>query len=360
MPILNIDVSAIHFNLNTLLDICKQNSLEFVPVIKSFSGVSNILEILDCSSIKTLGLSRLSTVNQVSKFRYNPLLTCISLVDQDRFTEAFFQFDEVYVSSEVALSSYISLAKSNPHKNIRLIFLVDCGDHREGLDPNKVYDLIAKHCKSVPHNLQIAGLATTLGCNYGVLPNEENLAVLESLSKRLELLLEHRIDTISVGGSVILKMILDNRLPSFITQVRIGEALLLGTIPAYSMDHPSLRQDAFSFSSSVVELDEKPNYPSFSQGLNALGKEYKTEAKRVILQGILDFGILDTDANGLSPKNANIKFCNQNSDYTMIEVYGDPKALPKHICFRPNYKSLAQALHSDFVEKKIVPKAYSE
>lgn len=354
MSTLNINLSAIQDNLQSLLKISDENSIELVPVIKSFSGVGEVLKLLDNPKIKSLGLSRVSTVSHLDNFDTELSNICISLLSKDKLEESFYNFDEVYLSSEFALQFYIGLAVRHSHINLRLTFLVDCGDHREGLTPSSVYELIRKHHHHLPKNLQVAGLATTLGCNFGVLPSQKNLALLDSLSKQLNELLPYSLDTISVGGSIILKLILDNKLPSYVTQIRIGEALLLGTIPAYGIAHPSLHLDAFEFCCSVIELEEKPNFSGLEKGVDALGKEHFVSDKKVILQAILDFGILDTDMSGLTPKNANIEFCNQNSDYTMVEVCQEANSLPLVLSFKLNYRSLAQALNSDFVEKKIL------
>lgn len=354
MSTLHINLSAIQDNLTDIIRIAQENSLELVPVIKSFSGMSEILKLLDVPKIKALGLSRLSASNKLDAFTNNPSLVCISLMSRSELTESFFQFDEVYLSSEIALQRYINLAVENPQKKLKLTFLVDCGDHREGLSFDKVYHLIKKYYEKIPSNLKIAGLATTLGCNFGVLPSIENLSILNTLSIRLGDLLGYKLETISVGGSIILKMILDKKLPSFITQIRIGEALLLGTIPAYVLDHPQLRQDAFTFKCKIVELDIKPNFSTLSKGLDASGKQYLVSEEKTILQGILNFGILDTDVRGLIPQNIKLTFCNQNSDYTMVEINDDPKDIPQELCFKLNYVSLAQALNSNFVKKKIV------
>ncbi|MCJ8344912.1 alanine racemase [bacterium] len=354
MPKLDIHLDRIKYNLEKLLEISKENSLELMPIVKAFAGVSDILDIFDDARIQNMGISRLNTLTKLNAFENKISLTCISLLEKEKQERAFLEFDEIYISSEESLKNYIDLAKTYPQKKQCLVLLLDCGDHREGLFAQDLLELVKSSHQELPANLELSGVATTLGCNFGVLPNPENLALLKSVVENMEQILSKKLATVSVGGSIILKTILDGELPSFIKQIRIGEALLLGTIPAYSMDHPSLNQNAFLFQSTLLELSEKPNFPSHKQGLDALGNQNSVQKKKVILQGILNFGILDTDMTGLKVNNAKLKFCNQNSDYTMVELLEYPEDSAKVFSFSLNYKSLVQALCSEFVEKRFI------
>ncbi|PCJ21551.1 MAG: hypothetical protein COB02_02845 [Candidatus Cloacimonadota bacterium] len=352
MSTLKINLQVLKYNLEKLVNISKLNSIEFVPIIKAFSNVDKILSILDIHAIKKVGLSRLKPLGQLKKFKQKPDLICIALLDKKNYQEAFLKFDEIYLSSELSLIHYINLAKSYPKKKQKLVFILDSGDHREGLSSDSLLQLIQSYHTKLPKNLSIEGIATTFGCNLGLLPNETSFINLKLLVDKLESILLKKLSTVSVGGSIILKSILDEKLPKCITQIRVGEAFLLGTIPSYGIDHPDLNQKAFSFQTNLVELSEKPNFTGQSIGYDALGNSVQINDKKTILQGILNFGLLDVDIMGLSPQSSKIKFCRQNSDYTMIEMNDNSYQLFDSFSFTLNYRALAQALCSSFVEKQ--------
>ena len=125
-----------------------------------------------------------------------------------------------------------------------------------------------------------------------------------------------------------------------LTELRCGEAILLGRIPSGETGDlfmPKAHRDAFLLEGVVLEVYEKAG---------------RTQA-------LVDFGCQDTGAAALTPYHEGITPVETSSDY--LTVACDPPESPRpgvavgdRLSFIPSYYALLAAMTSPFVEKKFL------
>ena len=77
------------------------------------------------------------------------------------------------------------------------------------------------------------------------------------LTDQIESKLGIEVNTVSVGGSVLLKWMQCKQLPGRINNIRLGESVFLGTIPTINQVHPNLDTRVVTFRSDILEIRER-------------------------------------------------------------------------------------------------------
>jgi predicted amino acid racemase len=234
--------------------------------------------------------------------------------------------------------------------------MVDIGDLREGVMPEDVIPMVRFILEMKSPFIEFLGLGATLACCCGTLPDEWNLGLLHELAGDAERLTGHQIRTVSIGGSVIIPWIEQGLLPSRINQARMGEAILLGTIPSTGQRHEALHPDVFLLRGTVLEVKQKPSKPTGRQGTDVFGQIHSFEDRGPRLRCILDFGILDTYPKGLTPVSNGLEFVNSNSDYTIVDATGVDHSLKPgdSFDFNLNYQALIRAFHASHLSFTVI------
>lgn len=130
------------------------------------------------------------------------------------------------------------------------------------------------------------------------------------------------IESISLGGSFWLGQ--NEDLPKFISDVRIGEYMLFGTIP-YNSDDEKLGLNGIELHTEVIGI-----YPERNQIL-------------------LDCGYSMADMGECRCLDNHLDFSNSSSEYTIMKVYGDSSdyCIGDIVTFIPNYKSLVKLRYAE-------------
>jgi len=116
---------------------------------------------------------------------------------------------------------------------------------------------------------------------------------LVNIAEKLERDFNIDIKIISGGNSSSLFLINENKLPSKINNLRIGEAILLGRETAYGKKIDGTFDDVFRLVCEVVENKEKPSVPVGEKGLDAFGNKPVFEDKGIMQRAILGIGRQD-------------------------------------------------------------------
>lgn len=206
----------------------------------------------------------------------------------------------VVVDIEDALNSYYQ-------NNIDTFYIpIDSGDSREGLTIKNAVAL-AKRINAVNDTKCVAMI--TSGCI-----NENHL----SYKKLCDLWksIKNDFSGISLGGSFYLQ----KRIPSFVTEVRIGEYMLFGTIP-YCED-----VSRFGSNSIQVEMEVIAVY---------------RERKQVIVRG--GYEHLNTKESKLL--SGGLEYVDSSSEYTIYSDPFDMYQVGDKVRVVPSYKSLITLNH---------------
>lgn len=346
MAELIVDLSKLRHNVEVVQALCARHGLELLAVAKGCNGFLPVIRVFQACGVNMVGFSRAADASKAaSVLSCRPCFISISSPEQ---VEAVVQHFGSSLHSELITIQALACAAERTSRSHGIILMVDIGDLREGVVPEEVVVTVRSILEMRSPFIELWGIGATLGCCSGTLPDDQNLGLFQELAMETEQCTGHAIKTLSIGGSVVIPWLEKGLLPSRINQVRMGEALLLGTIPTLDQRHEALSQDVFILRGTVLEAKEKPTLPPGRQGRDVFGQQQTFTDRGHRLRCILDFGILDTYPKGLTPVIEGLDFINSNSDYTIVDATEvDQKLKPGDtIDFYLGYQALIRAFHA--------------
>jgi predicted amino acid racemase len=349
-----VDLEKLRHNIHFVCTYCSSKNLELIGVIKGAYAFHEIIKEFQEGGIKTMGMSKASLVSRWTEYLIDkPIL--ISLPSLNELDLVTCNFKASLISEIDVIKALAASAERNSQVH-GIILMVDNGDLREGVMPEDVLEIAEAILSIKNRHLKFLGLGANLGCCSGTLPDHENISQLEELALDIETRLGYGIETVSIGGSVMLDWMEHNELPLKINQIRIGESILLGNIPSVNRKHPELFDDVFILRGDILEVKEKPSKPPGRQGKDAFGCEPRIVDRGRRIRALLNFGLVDTDPSGLIACAENIEVINYNADYTVVDLteceqhFKPGDALE----FKMNYRSMLQSFVSPFIRIEYV------
>jgi len=200
--------------------------------------------------------------------------------------------------------------------------MVDLGDLREGVWPDGVAELA--HCARGLSHLSVRGVGTNLACYGGVKPTPENMQLLLEARDVVAEVLGYRPPLVSGGNSASWQLLESGGLPGDVNELRIGEALFLGT---ESIDRTQIEgtvPDAFTLCAEVIESQVKPSVPIGELGENAFGEKPKFEDRGWRRRAIVAVGRQDVVPEGLRPELHGVEVIGASSDHMILDVEDAP------------------------------------
>jgi ornithine racemase len=350
-----VHLSKLRDNALYVKELCTRRGVELVAVTKGCNAFLPILEVLRQCGIGKMGMSKVGDAIKAEPFlSERPLYLS---VPAPHMADTIASHFGASLNSELGTIQALTRAAARQKRPHGIILLVDVGDLREGVMPEDVVPLVQSVLELNPSSIQLWGLGATLGCCSGTLPDAENMGMLQALTEKVEEDTGFPLKIVTVGGSVVIPLLEGGFLPGRINQVRIGEAILLGHIPAFDQPHHALSNEGFLLRGTVVEVKEKPSLPSGRQGKDVFGQQLTFEDRGIRRRCILDFGIVDTYPRGLTPLLSGMEFINSNSDYTIMDASDAEQILKPgdKIDFTLNYQALIRALHSNHLGVSVIP-----
>lgn len=346
MAELIVDLSQLRHNLTVVQALCARHRLELLAVAKGCNGFSPLIKVLQTCGVRRVGFSRAGdAAKAASSLHSRPCFLSLTAPEQ---AEEIVQHFGLSLQSELITIQALARAAERDSRSHGIILMVDIGDLREGVAPDEVVRTARAILELRSPFLELRGIGATLGCCSGTLPDNQNLGLLQELAIETEQGTGHALKILSIGGSVVIPWIEKGLLPPRINQVRLGEALLLGTIPTLEQRHEVLSQDVFLLRGTVLEAKEKPSMPPGRQGRDVFGQQLRFTDRGHRLRCILDFGIIDTYPKGLTPVREGVEFINSNSDYTLVDATesGIKWKPGDTMDFHLNYQALIRAFHA--------------
>ncbi len=394
MARLLIDDDAFRHNLRCALTFCRDLGVDLLPVLKGAAHdptlAARCLELAeaskDASNCRLLppaaahpaGLQRLaeacaawtddarrpphlSSTPDVMRPTVRPAL--LTAPPPSRVEEVAALADRSYVAEARVLKGLAEAARrlARPHA---VVLMVDMGDLREGASPAALPTLAAQALSLEHDGFRVAGVGTNFGCLTGLKPSAALLQRFALLVEQVETALGRRLETVSVGGSVLLPWLAEEAPPAVVTELRLGEALLLGCfqgaptpLDAQALQGP-LRRDVVTLEAEVLEAATKPGHPAADAalGLNAMGEPPDilafphAGARR---RALLDFGLLDAKPWELRCEQSGVQYVGATSNYAVFDVEEAQATVQAgdRLRFAMGYESLCRAFHSPYVER---------
>lgn len=332
MPELRVQIEGIRQNAETVSDILRRHGLELVGVTKGCLGEPRV-----AAAMLEGGATALADTRDLNLRKLRAALPGVELqrIYLPSTRCPFEPGDITYVSTVEGAKAVAALDISGEPR--RVMVQVETGDEREGIPVERLVYL-AEVIADDPR-LELAGLATNYACFRGV-PG----AVRESVATVAEAARVLRsggfaISRVSGGNSSLLWLLArGERLPAEVTELRCGEALLLGQDALFYESLEGCVQDACLLRAEVLEEYTKPA---------------REGAKRRLVLGL---GRQDLGSGQVRFVQPGLAEVGRSADYLVAEAEESCPGtrVGSLLDMVPTYESLVAAWTSPYVEIKLL------
>jgi predicted amino acid racemase len=261
MPQLRIDVEAIGKNTEAVVALLRACGVALVAVTKGCRGEPRVAAAMLAGGAAALADTRDPKLRRLRVALPGAELHRIHLPS---LAEPFEPGDVTYVSSWEGAETVGNLVGAEGPTGPggsegprRVMIQVETGDQRDGVPLELLPDLAAAIAGD--RRLRLEGLSTNYACFEG---RPENIrASVEAIAQAAGALRAAgmSIERVSAGNSSVLWLLARGEgLPAEVTELRCGEALLLGQDALYYQPLPGCRGDACILRAEVVEEYTKP------------------------------------------------------------------------------------------------------
>lgn len=347
-PRLEVRLGRLTDNARTVVKRAAGSGIGVVGVTKVCCGAPEVAAALKKGGVAMLGDSRIQNIVRMREAGVpGPyMLIRIPMISQ---ADAVVRACEYSLISDLDAARALGSAARRAKTVHRVVAMVDVGDLREGFWLDQVPDAVRSILAI--DGLELAGLGTNLTCYGAICPSKENLSLLTSLVETARS--EHGIalPIVSGGNSSSLGMLWEGRMPPGISQLRIGEGIMLGRETLERAALPGLHQDAFSVVAEAVEVRRKPSLPIGRVAQDVFGNVPVFEDRGIHQRVILALGRQDVMFDGLTPLDGGVRILGGSSDHLLLEVLGREVRVGEEFRFAPGYGALLALNTSPYVKK---------
>jgi predicted amino acid racemase len=350
-PCVEINLNKITHNVKVLSKSCDSLDINIVGVSKVFCSEKPVVEAMLKGGIKSIADSRIENLMKIKEFNCTKYL--LRLPMQSEAMEVV-TFADISLNSEIDTIKKLAEAATKLNKTHGIILMVDLGDLREGVLEKDILN-ISREILEIK-GVDLCGIGTNLTCYGGVIPDEINLGKLLQIKTQIESTLGINLTIVSGGNSSSLYMVLNNTIPSGVTQLRLGEAIVLGRETAYGEDVENCYKDSFIIKGEIVEIKEKPSLPTGKIGMDAFGNKPTFTDKGIMNRAIIAIGRQDINPDGLFPIDQSIEIIGASSDHLILDITkcSEPYKVGHIIEFTMDYGCILKSMTSLYVKKKYI------
>ena len=351
-PRLEIYPDRIAENVREILGLCHAHGAQVACVSKVLCAHPALLQVFVENGADMLADSRTQNLRLIAKQHGGLPRLLLRLPALTEVEDAVLTADYSLNSSFKTLEA-ISQAAQQLKMTHRAIIMVDVGDLREGVWPDRVVPLVSQAAR-LPH-IEVVGLGTNLACYGGVIPTPENMQTLIDCRDACRETTGLPLDLLSGGNSANLPLLMRGEMPAEINHFRIGEAIILGRNVLDRSPLPGTRQDGLRVVAEIIELESKPSVPIGPRGQDAFGNQVEFVDRGLRQRALLNLGRQDVDIEGLTPEDDGIIVLGGSSDHLVLDVSDAHITynLGDEIAFMPTYSALLAASTSPYVEKVV-------
>ncbi|WP_404988686.1 ornithine racemase Orr [Clostridium culturomicium] len=350
-PRIEINLDKLSHNTKMALNICRRNKIDLAVVTKVFCSMPDMVKIILEAGVSIIGDSRVENLKRIKGLSCEKLLLRLPSISQ---AEEVVRYADISLNSEMDTLKALSKAAVKANKVHKIILMIDLGDLREGIWPGEVINT-SKEVIGLP-NIEFLGIGTNLTCYGGIIPDDNNLGKLVDIKKDIEEKLGIKLKVVSGGNSSSLYKVLNKTMVDGITNLRLGESVVLGRETAYGKDIPGMFKDIFTFKGEIIELKEKPSMPIGNIGMDAFGEIPTFEDKGIMKRAIISVGRQDVRIDGLTPRDKTIEILGGSSDHLLLNLTnckGNYK-VGDVVEFDVDYGALLSLMTSEYINKYIV------
>jgi predicted amino acid racemase len=352
-PRLEIYPARISENARSIAALCHQHKISVAAVTKVSCAHPAVVNALAESGVEMLADSRLENLKTIKDIGIPLPRMLLRLPAQDRIEEVV-QLADYSLNSSLETIKLLSAEAARAKTIHKVILMVDLGDLREGVWPERVESIAAEIAK-LPA-VELAGLGCNLACYGGVIPTTEKMQTLVELRDTVRKHTGLALELLSGGNSANLPLLAGNGMPQGINHLRIGEAIQLGRNVLDRSPWPGTRQDTYRIVAQVIELERKPSVPIGERGQDAFGGTPQFEDRGWRYRAICNLGRQDVAIDNLEPEDSRLSILGGSSDHLIVDVENAHHEIKvgSELAFWPGYAALLAASTSPYVAKVVI------
>jgi len=351
-PRITADLTKIKHNIDTLCALCAENGVSVAAVTKVVCADERIVKVLENSAATMLADARTENLARLNTRKPKLLLRAPAPEE----AEETVSLADISLVSEIDTIHALGKAASAAGKTHKIILMVDLGDLREGLlflERETIYR--AADAAKAEKGIELYGVGTNLTCYGAIIPDENNLGELCNVADELRERTGLPIPIVSGGNSSSLGLLKRGLVPDCVNHLRLGESILLGNDTAACRVMNGLYGDAFTLATRLIEVQRKPSVPIGESGANAFGEHPTFESLGDQIRGICKIGRQDTVADGLTPRDGDIKIIGASSDHLIVDLtHAKEYRVGDVLEFTPDYGALLRAYTSPYVARDYI------
>jgi len=351
-PRVVVDLDCLTDNATKVRSLCQEHGLGVVAVTKGVTSDAEIVQAFMRGGIHSIGDSRVHNFLSLRQEEFGILeLTLIRQPPRSQMHLVPHITDRAFMSELSAMEALgeAALAKGT---TCDVLVVVEMGDRRDGVPMSELTSFVLATSKIA--GVEAVGLAANVGCITGILPTAENQELFGASAARVRRETGLPLKIVSTGGTVVIDLIEHGLLSPSVTELRAGEALLLGVSTTDSRVIPWLRQDAFVLEAEVIEVREKPSAPDGPVGLDAEGRRPHVVDRGVRRRAVVALGYTDTDVDALIPLDDGVTIAGSSSDHMVLDVTEAEHDFCEGdvVRFRMKYAALLHSMLSPYVARE--------
>jgi len=351
-PRITADLTKIKHNVDTLCALCAEFGVSVAAVSKGVCADENIVRVLDSSSASMLADARAENLARLKTDKPKLLLRAPAPEDAQEAVRTA----DISLVSEIETIRALGNAARALQKPHAIILMIDLGDLREGLlflERGEIF--AAADAAKEEDGIELLGVGTNLTCYGAIIPDETNLGELCRIADELRAHTGLPIPIISGGNSSSIGLLKKGLVPREVNHLRLGESILLGNDTAACRVLNGLYGDAFTLATRLIEVQRKPSVPIGESGANAFGEHPTFESQGDQVRGICKIGRQDTVADGLTPRDSDIKIIGASSDHLIVDLTNAKQYRVGDVLeFTPDYGALLRAYTSPYVYRDYI------
>lgn len=347
-PQMTINVGYYKDNVRYMIHMLKRQNIKLVPVTKVFLADQKLVDVLNQTDIEVIADSRIVNLKEMQTNKKKMLLR-IPMISE---VSDVISVVDISLNSELKVIEELNREARRQKKIHEIILMYDIGDLREGIY-YKTDDLsLIEQIKKLKY-IKMIGIGTNLTCYGAVIPSKKTYTKLYDIKTRVEHILGYPLSIISGGNSSSIPLVMEEQLPQFINQLRMGEALVLGRETAYGKDIIGMHQDVFTLDAEIIEIKMKPSKPEGKIGVDAFGHRVRFTDRGMIRRAILAIGKQDISLDQLKPPSG-VTILGSSSDHLIVELEKEQYKIGDKIHFELTYGGILSLMTSPYVEKNYV------
>lgn len=352
-PRLEIYPDRIRQNTDAIVKQCHQAGVAVACVTKVTSAHLAVAAAMVKGGADMIADSRIENLWKLRQAGIPGPFLLLRLPTASRASEVV-EVADISLNSSLTVMQALGLAAQAQKRSHKVIIMIDVGDLREGVWPDKAVQLVKD--AAVIKGLEVIGLGCNLACYGGVIPSQENMKLLVDTVNSCRKATGLALPVVCGGNSSGLPILVEGKLPVDVNLYRVGEAIVLGRNVIDRSPWTGTRQDTFIAVAEVIEAEIKPSMPIGDRGQDAFGGSQDFVDRGLRRRVICNIGRQDVVVDGITPVEDGMIVLGGSSDHLILDVSDAAREIKvgDEIAFYPGYGALLALSTSEYVQKVVI------